>query len=199
MKTSISRHLVALALVFFLLPLSSCTKEPVAPSNTKKQQTEEEVELTAANIEDYIGTNLCFGEIHVSDVPSENTERISCVCYIDIFPTGEYNFESATVVISLQDTSNTINLFGYPMATWSIYYGISPKEIAVALDKDGYGRTSVYLKRINHPKEVPDSVIQSKVDDYLKYREDYKHPLQTGNWSVKFESASGKVTETDKN
>lgn len=199
MRISIPKSLVALALAVSLLPLSSCTKEPVAPSKTEEQQTEEEVELTAANIGDYIGTNLCFGEIYVTDMPSENTERISCVCYIDVFPTGEYNFESATVVISLQDISNVINFFGYPTATWSIYYGISPKEIAVALDKDGYGRTSVYLKRINHPKEVPDSVIQSKVDDYSKYREDYKHPLQTGNWSVKFESASGKVTETDKN
>ena len=70
-----------------------------------------------------------------------------------------------------------------------------PIESTVILDKDGYGRTSVHLSCINHPKEAPDSVPWNAADDYASFREDYKHPLESAWWSVEIAKASGTATK----
>ena len=210
--------------------LSACSKESGKPLETEQEPTEERIKLSSANIDEYIGTNLSFGEIYVTDLPTEDTERISCVCYIDLFPIGDYAFEAATVTVKLEDLSKHVNKSDYPETKWSVFYGASstnstsPSGITVSLDKDGYGSACVYLKRNNHPKEVPEYILlgvpkslydlynikdpggirdiyirnaepidQEKIDAYMAYREDYEHPLQSGEWSVKMSSASGTV------
>ena len=174
MKMRFFKLIIATVLICSLLPLSSCTKEqPQEKEKDIEQEQEEKITLTTANAKDYIGTNLCFGEIYVTDMPSKDTERISCVCYIDVFPTGEYSFEQASVTISLKNSP--INFLYMPETEWFA----RPIESTVILDKDGYGRTSVHLSCINHPKEAPDSVPWNAADDYASFREDYKHPLES--------------------
>lgn len=188
MKIRLLKLLIAAALICSLLPLSSCIKEqPQEKEESTEQEQEEKVTLTTANAKDYIGTNLCFSEIYVTDMPSKDTERLSCVCNIEVFPVGDYRFEQASVTISPKSRP-TIFLY-MPETEWFV----SPAEITVKLDKDGYGKTSVYFSCINHPKEVPDSVPWNAADDYASFREDYKHPLESAWWYIETTKASGTV------
>jgi hypothetical protein len=189
MKMNFFKPFVAFVLVLSLLTFPSCTKEPELPPDQEQREQEEKVTLTTANAKDYIGTNLCFSEIYVTDMPSKDTERLSCVCNIEVFPVGDYRFEQASVTISPKSRP-TIVLY-MPETEWFV----SPAEITVKLDKDGYGRASVYFSCVNHPKEAPDSVPQEAMDVYTSFRENYKHPLESAWWYIETTKASGTVTK----
>lgn len=181
MKTRIFKPLMALVLAFSLLTLPSCTKELKLPPEQEQEQEqikEEIINLTATNAKKYIGTNLCFEDIYVAQKSSEDSAVISCICYVDVFPIGEYAFEATEITLSLKHDDHKI--YTGPSYLWSIYPNHTTPislakiaEISITLDKEGNGRASFYLCKGGDPE----------------------HPLQSGDWYVEVTKASGTVTE----
>lgn len=159
--------IIATVLICSLLLLSSCTKE-------------QGVTLSTDNIEEYVGINFSFGEISVTEMSSEDSSRISCICYVEVFPIGECAFDAAKITLSLKHDYG-LTALGSSKDKWVIYPQSSAfnfgkekdGEISVSLNKEGNGSASFYLCREG----------------------DVKHPLQSGgDWSVEVTEASGTAT-----
>ncbi len=180
MKIRLLKLLIASVLICSLLPLSSCTKEPELPPE-QEQEKEEKITLTAANAKEYIGINLSFGELSKMSSETSEKERVSCIAYIEVFPTGEYQFESAKVALAIEQSF----VGDYTLSRFSEWLP-EEKKVTLTLDKNGYGSTRLYLYR-EYSKDAEDIY-----EPYMFPRR-LRHPSEAGKWSTMAISASGTV------
>lgn len=157
------KRLLTLILLCSVLLLSSCAEEEIP-----------EISLSSENVREYVAINLSFGDIAVEESASGGY-YLSCICYIDIIPTGDYKFNSASIGYNLPSTSDwkAVEVNGSEK-DGEIRTTHNTLDASIKLDKDGYGNTRVYLYCYSSSIEK-------------------MHPTQRGEWSLDIKSASGTV------
>lgn len=157
------KRLLTVILLCSVLLLSSCAEEEIP-----------EISLSTENIREYVAVNLSFGDIAAEESDSGGY-YLSCICYIDIVPTGDYKFDSASIGYNLPSTSDwkAVEVNGSEN-DWEIKTTHNTLNASIKLDKDGYGSTRVYLYCYSSSIEK-------------------MHPTQRGEWSLDIQGVSGTV------
>lgn len=157
------KRLLTVILLCSVLLLSSCAEEEIP-----------EISLSTENIREYVAVNLSFGDITAVESASGGY-YLSCICYIDIVPTGDYKFDSASIGYNLPSTSDwkAVEVNGSEKDS-EIKTTHNTLNASIKLDKDGYGSTRVYL--YCHSSSI-----------------EKMHPTQKGEWSLDIQSVSGTV------
>lgn len=157
------KRLLILILLCSTVLFSSCSEDELS-----------EISLSTENIREYIAVNLSFGDIVAEEI-SAGSYYLSCICYIDIVPIGDYKFNSASIGYNLPSTKDwkavEVNGSEKDSEIKTIY---NTQNAVLKLDKDGYGSTRIYLYGYSSSIEK-------------------MHPTQRGEWKLDIQSVSGTV------
>lgn len=172
--------------IFLCLSLLGCNNSYKESENdTSTISDDVSVKLDAGNISDYVNIQLVFGNVEqIMYEPEEETSNsiivfeksdryLSCMCYIYVTPKADYNFQNASLTLTIPNETDTFfinKIWNIDVAKPNDY--TSRWEITILLDKDGYGMTSVRFKKDG----------------------DSGHPLSTSiDWTPEVIKASGNV------
>lgn len=162
----------------------------------RKEEDTQEVSLTTQNLKDYVAVNLSFGDVNVTESsgttsPSsittpQKTYYLSCICYVDIVPTGDYKFDSVQIKYDLPSKTEwkAVEVNGSEGSPSNEIKTINSKsnlDPIINLDKDGYGSTRIYMYYKSDFFHKPKSLNEA-------------HPTQSGDWALDMISVSGTVT-----